>query len=73
MKKYSNARVSKLVPQFEHFHPDDLVDINKLGNIAIRWEGEFAGRAFCLNTEYDWTIGWDKDGFLLLIPFRGTL
>ena len=40
------------------------------GNIAIRTGGEYSHKAFLLDSEYDWRVLKDDQGFLLLLPTK---
>ena len=63
---------SILVSQERMLDRDDLEDILKNGLMAIRsYCGKSVeGKSFYLDARYDWVMGYDENGQLVLVPLK---
>jgi len=48
---------------------DRLVDCKTM-QLEVRAQGEFKGKAYYLDTLYDWEIGYDSDGAQILVRLK---
>ena len=59
--------------QTVEFEPDQMYGLILKGSrdaclVDIRVSGEFAGKALCLDLRYDWAIGEDDMGTVIIVP-----
>ena len=40
------------------------------GLVQVRWDAEFNKRAFFLSSYYEWVIGTDSTGAIVLVPLK---
>ena len=72
--EYTEVRLrTDELPEIQYLPESQLVelkeeDLHKL--MEVRDNGEFAEHAIWLDSMYDWVIGRDSHGLLVLIPMR---